>query len=143
MRRTLATTLLILAAGGLTPATGQPSRDQFQGLGETVVPANNLLRVIWRETEGEWTGAWSPAPGSDGNGAYRAVWHKGRERASADLQITITGATVTVVRTQAEGRCTYHGNLQSSQAQGRVWATGVYRCDWAPRTLRWRATIIG
>lgn len=145
MRRTtaLATTLLILAADGLTTAVGQPTVGQLQGQGEGPVPTNSLLKVIWRETEGDWAGSWSPVPGSNGSGAYRAVWHKGREQASADLQITITGTTVTVVRSQPEGRCTYHGNLLVIRSGTQVRAAGTYRCDWGPRALRWSATIIG
>ena len=140
MRRTitLATTLLILAAGGLAPVAGEP----LEVVGGETLPGNGLLRVVWQEREGDWQGAWSPADRS-GSGAYHGVWRKGRERATAELMITIDGTVVTVVRTQPEGTCNYHGNLAVDRARRTVRVAGYYRCAWAPRTMSWSAVISG
>lgn len=140
MRRTitLATTVLILAAGGLAPAASQP----LEAVGEASTPALGPLRAVWQEREGDWRGAWSPVDRS-GSGAYHGVWRKGRERASADLRITIVGTVVTVVRTQAEGTCNYRGNLVVDRERRTVRVTGYFRCPWAPRTMPWSAVIGG
>ena len=124
--------IALLALVFAAPATAQQVLEVNQN--------DARFRQTWLESEGDWNGRWTPANPDQYPGDYIADWTKGSEHAEARLHIQISGQVVQVTRTQPNGQhCNYRGTFN---AAGTV-VIGTYTCDWANRTMPWRATIGG
>lgn len=137
-------------AGGTYTCTWAPTPQRWSaaiGPGRAVTlkscneKSDSRYDVAWRETEGEWAGDWQPNTSvGNSNGLFSAHWTKGAEGARSQLQITITGRNVTVLRSEGRGTCTYNGTLGPNG-----WtASGTYRCAWdGPRDRHPWSAVIG
>lgn len=112
----------------------------FMGLAvapEALAQSAPLGGTLWNESEAGWQGTWTRLGTTKD---WNAVWTKGDKVVRANLVITFQGNDVVVDRRDFVGPgagkgCTYNGKIR-----GRV-VTGTYGCDWAPKSMPWKATI--
>lgn len=126
--------------GSPQPAAGRPV-DYWGGAPMPSPPAAAKgcgLGRLWRDTEDGWSGTWVRRGDSN---FFDATWTNGNASDRADLQISLSGQRVHILRTPRRGQrgltCAYDGTL----APDGVNVSGTYICPGQPQA-KWNATIV-
>jgi hypothetical protein len=130
--------LVFLVAQGLGgTAEAVTAAYRYQWVNAPAQPPATSLGRVWKVRDEAWAGIWTRRGTSN---VFDAVWTKGSLRLTGLLSITISGAKVTVERTQSSdgNPCTYTGTLS---ADGKS-VSGMVKCYGGGGSLtRWAADI--